>query len=117
MFPSPIPLRRRTFRRYVAITTTSGPYGGRVRPAVALISDMRREVRPHGALAKLAAAQHGIVSQRQLVELGYSDGAVARAVRSGDSTDCIAGCTESVIPPFQGTGGISQPFLPAVREG
>jgi very-short-patch-repair endonuclease len=44
---------------------------------------MRREVRPHGALAKLATAQHGIVSQRQLTELGYSEGAVARAVRSG----------------------------------
>jgi len=44
---------------------------------------MRREVRPHDSLAELAAAQHGIVSQRQLAELGYSEGAVARATRSG----------------------------------
>jgi hypothetical protein len=35
------------------------------------------------ALAKLAATQHGVVSQRQLTELGYSEGGVARAVRSG----------------------------------
>lgn len=44
---------------------------------------MRQEVRPHGALARLAAAQHGVVSQRQLAELGYSEGAVGRAVQSG----------------------------------
>jgi hypothetical protein len=31
----------------------------------------------------LAARQHGVVSMRQLAELGYSNGAVSRAVRSG----------------------------------
>jgi hypothetical protein len=58
--------------------------GERGRPfaTVALMSGMRQEVRQHGALAVLAARQHG-VSMRQLAELGYSNGAVSRAVRSG----------------------------------
>jgi hypothetical protein len=34
-------------------------------------------------LAKLAAAQHGVVSQRQLAKLGYSGSAVVRGVRAG----------------------------------
>lgn len=44
---------------------------------------MRREVRPHTALAQLAASQHGVVSQRQLAKLGYSEGGVARAAHAG----------------------------------
>lgn len=44
---------------------------------------MRWEVRHHGALAGLAAIQYGVVSQAQLMELGYSEGAVARAVAAG----------------------------------
>jgi Transcriptional regulator, AbiEi antitoxin len=34
-------------------------------------------------LAELAARQHGVVSVRQLGSLGYSDGAIAKAVRAG----------------------------------
>lgn len=56
---------------------------GRPFATVALMSGMRQEVRQHGALAVLAARQHGVVSMRQLAELGYSNGAVSRAVRSG----------------------------------
>jgi predicted transcriptional regulator of viral defense system len=41
---------------------------------------MREEMRHHGALAGLAATQHGVVSHRQLLELGYSRSAIARAV-------------------------------------
>jgi len=44
---------------------------------------MRREIRPHGELARVAGGQHGVISRAQLEELGYSDASVARAVRSG----------------------------------
>lgn len=50
--------------------------------AVALISGMRKEVRPHGEMASLAAAQHGVVSHAQLMDLGYSTGAIARALEA-----------------------------------
>jgi very-short-patch-repair endonuclease len=49
---------------------------------VALISGMRKEVRPHGEMASLAAAQHGVVSHAQLIDLGYSTGAIARALEA-----------------------------------
>lgn len=51
--------------------------------AVALISGMRREVRQHDGLARMAEEQHGVVSHRQLVGLGYSTGAIGRALASG----------------------------------
>ncbi|HEV2999978.1 MAG TPA: DUF559 domain-containing protein, partial [Solirubrobacteraceae bacterium] len=44
------------------------------------------ECRPHprfAAVAALAARQHGVVARRQLRELRYSDGAVARWLRTG----------------------------------
>jgi predicted transcriptional regulator of viral defense system len=44
---------------------------------------MRREVRHHGALAELAATQYGVISQRQMGGLGYSEGAIARAEIAG----------------------------------
>jgi very-short-patch-repair endonuclease len=75
--------RCRSFRRYAAIDATSRTRTGETLPAVALVSAMRKEVRPHSELAALAARQHGVVSQRQLRELGYSEGAIARAVRGG----------------------------------
>jgi hypothetical protein len=50
--------------------------------AVALISGMRKEVRPHGKLADLAAAQQGVVSHAQLMALGYSTSAIARALQA-----------------------------------
>src|SRR3954468_6818334 len=40
---------------------------------------MRGEMRSHYALAKLAEAQHGVVSFRQLRELGFSKGHISRA--------------------------------------
>lgn len=40
-------------------------------------------MRPHNDLAELAATQHGVVSQRQLLGLGYSEGAIARAIQAG----------------------------------
>jgi very-short-patch-repair endonuclease len=44
---------------------------------------MGRKVRPHGQLASVAARQHGVVSQCQLSELGYSEGSVLKAALSG----------------------------------
>jgi len=44
---------------------------------------MRGEERTHHGLARLAEAQHGVVSRGQLRELGYSGSAIDRAVRSG----------------------------------
>jgi very-short-patch-repair endonuclease len=41
---------------------------------------MRQEVRHHGALARLAAKQHGVVAHRQLLVLGYSTSAIERAI-------------------------------------
>lgn len=40
---------------------------------------MRGEMRSHEALAELARAQHGVVSFRQLRELGFSKGHISRA--------------------------------------
>jgi hypothetical protein len=37
----------------------------------------------HGALAELATGQHGVVSTRQLVDLGYGPRAISRAAASG----------------------------------
>lgn len=51
--------------------------------AVALASGMRREVRQHVEMARLAGRQYGVVSHFQLAELGYSEAAIARAVRAG----------------------------------
>lgn len=39
-------------------------------------------MRPHGELAELAAEQHGVVSHRQLENLGYSHSTIARAVEA-----------------------------------
>jgi very-short-patch-repair endonuclease len=44
---------------------------------------MRDKGRTHHALAELAEGQHGVVSARQLVELGYSRNAIAYAKASG----------------------------------
>ena len=44
---------------------------------------MRKEVRSHHALARLAEENHGIVTARQLRGLGYSRAAVARATAAG----------------------------------
>ena len=43
---------------------------------------MRKEVRPHGELADLAAVQQGVVSHAQLRDLGYSTGAIARGLEA-----------------------------------
>ncbi|HEX8050090.1 MAG TPA: type IV toxin-antitoxin system AbiEi family antitoxin domain-containing protein, partial [Solirubrobacterales bacterium] len=40
---------------------------------------MRGEMRSHRALADLAEAQHGVVSFRQLRQLGFSKGHISRA--------------------------------------
>ena len=40
---------------------------------------MREEMRSHHALAELAKAQFGVISYRQLRELGFSKGHIARA--------------------------------------
>jgi putative AbiEi antitoxin of type IV toxin-antitoxin system len=44
---------------------------------------MRREVRSHQRLARLADRQHGLVSTRQLQALGYSTAAIDRAIKAG----------------------------------
>jgi very-short-patch-repair endonuclease len=44
---------------------------------------MRIEVRHHGKLAELAAAQHGVVSHRQLLGLGYAKAAIVRGRDAG----------------------------------
>ena len=49
----------------------------------ALIPGMRGEMRSHHALTDLAEAQHGVVSFRQLRELGFSKGHISRAFESG----------------------------------
>lgn len=43
---------------------------------------MREEMRSHRALAELAARQYGLVSYRQLRELGFSKGHIARAQKA-----------------------------------
>jgi len=53
--------------------------GGRVWASHALIPGMRGEMRSHHALAELAEAQHGVVTFRQLRELGFSKGHISRA--------------------------------------
>jgi hypothetical protein len=44
---------------------------------------MREEMRSHRGLAELASRQHGVVSHRQLLELGHSKSAVRRLVDAG----------------------------------
>lgn len=44
---------------------------------------MRKEVRSHHALARLADESHGVVTAQQLRDLGYSPAAVARATAAG----------------------------------
>jgi very-short-patch-repair endonuclease len=44
---------------------------------------MRKERQTHHMLAALAARQYGVVTRRQLNDLGYSDPAIERAVASG----------------------------------
>jgi hypothetical protein len=44
---------------------------------------MRKEVRSHQRLARLANRQHGVVSARQLRALGYSGAAISRATAAG----------------------------------
>ncbi|HVW47062.1 MAG TPA: AbiEi antitoxin N-terminal domain-containing protein [Solirubrobacterales bacterium] len=46
------------------------------------MGDQRLQVR-HGALAELAARQHGVVATRQLDALGYSKSSVAKAASAG----------------------------------
>jgi hypothetical protein len=43
---------------------------------------MRKEVRHHDGLARLAGEQHGVVGHQQLLELGYSQTAIGRGVES-----------------------------------
>lgn len=59
---------------------------------------MRREVRQHRELGRLAAAQHGVVSHRQLSALGYSRAAIARGVKGG-----------RLFPVFRGAYGVGHP--------
>ncbi len=59
------------------------PCGGRTGPAFALVADMQRVRTTHQPLATLAARQYGVVTRRQLNDLGYSDDAIDRAVASG----------------------------------
>jgi len=47
------------------------------------VQDKRRTLRWHGPLADLATRQHGVVSARQLRDLGYSRERVSWAARSG----------------------------------
>lgn len=49
----------------------------------ALVPGMRGEMRSHHELAELAEAQHGVVTFRQLRELGFSKGHISRAFGSG----------------------------------
>jgi very-short-patch-repair endonuclease len=56
---------------------------GENRGANALSSAMRKEMRSHSGLARLADRQHGVVSIRQLRALGYSEAAVTRATAAG----------------------------------
>jgi very-short-patch-repair endonuclease len=51
--------------------------------AFALIPGMRREVRTHQEVARLAARQYGVVTREQLHGLGYSDAAIGRALEAG----------------------------------
>jgi hypothetical protein len=44
---------------------------------------MREEMRSHHGLARLADRQYGVVSNRQLMSLGFSSSAISRASRSG----------------------------------
>lgn len=44
---------------------------------------MQHFVRPHAALAELARTQQGVVSFDQLIELGYSKGAITHHLASG----------------------------------
>jgi len=63
---------------------------------------MRKEVRQHDGLARLAEDQYGVVSRSQLVKLGYSDAAVSRAVRSGRLHRLLRGAYavgHAAVPP------------------
>jgi very-short-patch-repair endonuclease len=44
---------------------------------------MRRKLRTHHGLARLAATQYGVATRAQLNDLGYSDGAIERMLASG----------------------------------
>ena len=52
---------------------------GRMRDPHALIPGMRGEMRSHQELAELLEPQHGVVTFRQLRELGFSKGHISRA--------------------------------------
>ena len=56
---------------------------GRIPPSSSLVVAMRDKPRTHHKLARLAARQHGVVSTRQLHELGYSRNTIARYVATG----------------------------------
>jgi very-short-patch-repair endonuclease/predicted transcriptional regulator of viral defense system len=43
---------------------------------------MREEMRSHAAVAELAARQHGLVTHRQLLQLGFSSGKIGRSSRA-----------------------------------
>jgi Transcriptional regulator, AbiEi antitoxin len=49
----------------------------------ALVPGMREEMRSHAGLAERAAGQYGVVSHRQLLELGFSPSAVGRLASCG----------------------------------
>jgi Transcriptional regulator, AbiEi antitoxin len=49
----------------------------------ALFTAMRKEVRSHRSLTRLADRQHGVVSARQLRALSYSSAAISRATKAG----------------------------------
>ena len=48
----------------------------------ALISGMREEMRSHAAVVEVAARQHGLVTHRQLLRLGFSSGGIARSSKA-----------------------------------
>jgi len=75
MFPSPA--------RNVRVFRNRPKPPGEKSSANALVPGMREELRSHQRLARLAERQHGIVSRRQLLRLGYSKSAIGRAARSG----------------------------------
>ena len=59
-----------------------GPGGARFRVG-RLVHDMRVQTAPDARLAALAARQYGVVSRRQLLELGFDRGGVERRLASG----------------------------------
>lgn len=83
MFPSLDSAFVRTSALYADKTANGARWAGRGGERIApfaLLPGMRAEVRTHDGLARLAGRQAGVVSRRQLRELGYSEAAIGRAV-------------------------------------